>query len=297
MLWHYRLGHPNFVYFEKIFPKLFNNKNPNQFKCEICQLSKHTRHVFPSHAYKSSQPFTVIHSDVWGPARINNISGARWFVLFIDDHTRITWIFLMKEKTEVCQIFKNFNNMIQTQFHTRIRVLRTDNGKEFFNRSLGDYLLGEGIVHQSSCVDTPQQNGVSERKNRQLLVVARSLMFSMNVPKHFWGEAVLTATYLINRLPSRVLGFQTPLQIFAKTYPNSHLISHIPSRIFGCTVFVHIHAQHRSKLDPRFVRYVFLGYSQTQKGYKCYSPTIKQFFVSFDVTFMKTTPFYTKTEF
>ena len=82
-------------------------------------------------------------------------------------------------------------------------------------------------------------------------------MFSMNVPKQFCGEAVLTTANLIIRLPFRVLDFQTPLQMFLKTYPNSNLISNIPSRIFGCTVFVHIHAQHRSKLDPRSVRCVF----------------------------------------
>ena len=108
----------------------------------------------------------------------------------------------MKEKYEVSQIFKNFNKMIQTHFETKIKILRTDNGGEFFNSILGKYLLSEGITHQSSCSDTPQQNGVAERKNRHILEVARSLMFSTNVPKFFWGEAVLTAAYLINRMPS-----------------------------------------------------------------------------------------------
>ena len=91
----------------------------------------------------------------------------------------------MKEKSEVGQIFKNFSNMIQTQFQAKIQVLKTDNAKEYFNSVLGDYLLHEGIVHQSSCVETPQQNGIAERKNRHLLEVARSLMFSTHVPKHF----------------------------------------------------------------------------------------------------------------
>ena len=89
----------------------------------------------------------------------------------------------MREKSEVCQIFKSFNKMIQNQFQTKIQILRTDNGKEYFNSLLGNYLINEGIIHQSSCVETPQQNGVSERKNRHLLEVARSIMFSSNVPK------------------------------------------------------------------------------------------------------------------
>ena len=88
--------------------------------------------------------------------------------------------------------------MIQTQFHTKIQIFRTDNAKEYFKHILGDYLQSQDIIHQSSCVDTPQQNGVAKRKNRHILEVARSLMFSTHVPKHFWGEAILTATYLIN---------------------------------------------------------------------------------------------------
>ena len=91
----------------------------------------------------------------------------------------------MKEKTEVGQIFQNFNSMIQTQFQTKIWVLKTDNAKEYFTTILGDFLLSQGIVHVSSCIDTRQQNGVAKRKNRRLLEVARSLMFSTNVPKYF----------------------------------------------------------------------------------------------------------------
>ncbi|RVW37266.1 Retrovirus-related Pol polyprotein from transposon TNT 1-94 [Vitis vinifera] len=93
--------------------------------------------------------------------------------------------------------------MIQTQFQSKIQILKSDNARDYFNSILGEFLAQEGIVHLSSCVDTPQQNGIAERKNRHLLEVARSLMFSMNVPKLFWGQAVLTAAYLINRMPSR----------------------------------------------------------------------------------------------
>ncbi|RVW12206.1 Retrovirus-related Pol polyprotein from transposon TNT 1-94 [Vitis vinifera] len=93
--------------------------------------------------------------------------------------------------------------MIQTQFQSKIQILKSDNARDYFNSILGEFLAQEGIVHLSSCVDTPQQNGIAERKNRHLLEVAISLMFSMNVPKLFWGQAVLTAAYLINRMPSR----------------------------------------------------------------------------------------------
>ncbi|RVW73427.1 Retrovirus-related Pol polyprotein from transposon TNT 1-94 [Vitis vinifera] len=162
--------------------------------------------------------------------------------------------------------------------------------------TVGEFLAQEGIVHLSSCVDTPQQNGIAERKNRHLLEVARSLMFSMNVPKLFWEQAVLTAAYLINRMPSRVLKFQTPCQTLLKSFPTTRLISTVPPKIFGCFVFVHINQQHRSKLDPRSLKCIFLGYSSNQKGYKCYSPVTRKFYNSMDVTFFETQPYYPKND-
>ena len=174
--------------------------------------------------------------------------------------------------------------MIQTQFQKKIQVLRTDNATDYFNSILGDYLVNEGIVHQSSCVNTPQQNGIAERKNRHLLDVARSLMFSTNVPKCFWGEAVLTAAYLINRMPSSVLNFQTPCQVLLSSYPNTRLLTNIPPRVFGCTAFVHIYNQ--SKLDPKSLKCVFIGYSPTQKGYKCYSLSLGSFIIPWMFCFM-----------
>ena len=116
-------------------------------QCEVCQLSKHIRNSYPCQPYKSSHPFYLIHIDVWGPSRINNVSGSRWFVTFIDDDTRITWVFLMKEKSEVGQIFQTFHKMIQNQFQTKIQVLNTDNGKEFFQSNLRTYLRNQGIIH------------------------------------------------------------------------------------------------------------------------------------------------------
>ncbi|RVW57690.1 Retrovirus-related Pol polyprotein from transposon TNT 1-94 [Vitis vinifera] len=162
--------------------------------------------------------------------------------------------------------------------------------------TVGEFLAQEGIVHLSSCVDTPQQNGIAERKNRHLLEVARSLMFSMNVPKLFWGQAVLTAAYLINRMPSRVLKFQTPCQTLLKSFPTTRLISTVPPKIFGCSIVVHINQQHRSKLDPRSLKCIFLGYSSNQKGYKCYSPVTRKFYNSMDVTFFETQPYYPKND-
>ena len=104
--------------------------------------------------------------------------------------------------------------MVQTQFHKNIQILRSDNGREYFKNALGQFFLEKGIVHQSSCIDTPQQNDLVERKNKHLLEEARALLFTNQVPKYLWGEAVLTATYLINRMPNKVLNFETSFDFF-----------------------------------------------------------------------------------
>lgn len=90
MLWHYRLGHPSFQYLKFTFPNLFKNKIPSSFKCEICALVKPHRTFYPPRPYKPYVPFSLIHSDVWGPSRISSISGKKWFVTFIDDYTRVS---------------------------------------------------------------------------------------------------------------------------------------------------------------------------------------------------------------
>ena len=261
MLWHSQLGHPNFQYMCHLFPSLCSNKMSIDVQCEVCELAKHRRTSFPKSNYKPTKPFTIIHSDVWGPSRIPNRTHKKWFVTFIDNHTRICWVYLLKDKSEVRTVFFSFYAMIQTQFQTKIQILRTDTGIEYFNHTLGPFLQENGIVHQSSCVGTPKQHGVVERKNRHILEVARALMLTTHMPTMFWGATILTTTYLINRMPSRVLSYATPLDTFLKFFPTSRLNSNLPLRLIGCTAFVYVNPHQRTKLDPRATKCVFLGYS------------------------------------
>jgi hypothetical protein len=291
MLWHLRLGHPSFRYLKYLFPKLFHNKDLSFFNCEACEFAKHHRSSFPIQPYKPSKPFSVIHSDVWGPNRTSTLSLKKWFITFIDDHSRVCWVYLLKGKSDVCQAVQDFFKMVQNQFQTNIQVFRSDNGKEYFNTNLSDFFRKNGTVHQSSCPNTPQQNGVAERKNRHLLEVARALLFSSKVPNYLWGEAVLTAAYLINRVPSKVLNFQTPIHIFNECFPFDRVSNDLTLKIFGCTAFVHEH-KNISKLEPRAIKCVFVGYSPTQKGYKCFDPKNKKMFVTMDVTFFENKPFF-----
>ncbi|KAA0056332.1 Beta-galactosidase [Cucumis melo var. makuwa] len=143
---------------------------------------------FPSQPYKSTQPFTLVHNDVWRPSKVTTSSGKRWSVTFIDNQTRLNWVFLISDKSEVTSTFWNFYHIIETQFNAKIAVLYNDNGRKFQNHTLNEILSSKGIVHQISCAYTPHQNGVAERKNRHLLEVFCSLMLSTSTSFNGVGE-------------------------------------------------------------------------------------------------------------
>ncbi|GFY91383.1 hypothetical protein Acr_07g0015790 [Actinidia rufa] len=227
-------------------------------------------------------------SHVWGPSPVTALSQHRCYVTFIDDYTRCTWVYLMRNKSEVFSHFTHFLQMIKTQYNTVVRNIRSDNGREYITNEFRAELNKCGILQQLTCPYTPEQNGVAERKNRHIMSVVRCLLRGMGVPKHFWHMAVLTATYLINRTPSRVLQGKAPLHILQ---PTSTLFSIIP-RVFGCTCFVQNRSPTRTKLDDKAIRCIFLGYSSMSKGYRCYDLITRYMYHSLDVTFLETVLFF-----
>ena len=132
-----------------------------------------------------------------------------------------------------------------------------------------NFFTTHGLIHQTSCPHTPQQNEIAERKNRTLLEISRALMFEAHVPSYCWPEAVASATYLTNRLPTKSLKFKTPLEIL---HNHTTILSFhsLPPRVFGCVVYVHLPKPTRNKLEPHAVKCVFVGYGVNQKGYRCF---------------------------
>ncbi|RVW69976.1 Retrovirus-related Pol polyprotein from transposon TNT 1-94 [Vitis vinifera] len=289
LLIHNRLGHPSLSKFQKMVPRF---STLSSLPCESCQLGKHTRVSFPKRLNnRAKSPFELVHTDVWGPCRTASTLGFQYFVTFIDDYSRCTWLFLMKNRAELFSIFQKFYTEIQTQFNISIRVLRSDNAREYFSAPFTSFMSHHGILHQSSCAHTPQQNGVAERKNRHLVETARTILLHSNVPFRFWGDAVLTACYLINRMPSSVLHDQIPHSLLFPDQP----LYFLPPRVFGCTCFVHILTPGQDKLSAKAMKCLFLGYSRLQKGYRCYSLETHRYFISADVTFFEDSPFFSTT--
>jgi Integrase core domain/GAG-pre-integrase domain len=159
-LWHKRIGHLS----DKILKCLFDFPKLDYNSCEVYNLGKHTKLPFKLSNCVSSEPFELVHSDVWGPVPIDLYNGYKYFVIFIDDYPKTTWLYLMKNKSEVLSHFQEFTNFIENQYSYKIKTFRTDNGTEFVNQKNLIFLKQKGIVHQTTCVYTPQQNGISERK-------------------------------------------------------------------------------------------------------------------------------------
>ena len=178
----------------------------------------------------------------------------------------------MKSRSELFSHFSTFYAEIQTQFLVSIQTLRSDNANEYLSEPFQFFMLQHGILHQTSCVDTPSQNGVAERKNRHLLETGQALLFQMNVPKHFWVDVVLTACFFINRMPSSILNWATP---YHQLFPNN-LSFPIDPKVFGCICFVRDVCPQVSKLNSMSLKCIFMGYSHVKKGYRCYCPTIRR---------------------
>lgn len=150
----------------------------------------------------------------------------------------------MKNRDEIYSIFLQFHARVNNVYGSTISTFRTDNAREFLSISLTTFLSTHGIVHQTSCPYTPQQNGVAERKIRHLTETARTLLHHMHVPPMFWSHAILTSIYLINRLPSTVLRGAIPWRLLHPTT----LPFPLPARVFGCVCYVHLHGPSRDKL-------------------------------------------------
>jgi hypothetical protein len=252
-----------------------------------CKLAKFSALPFNRSISVSSSPFDLIHYDVWGPSPVATKGGSRYYVSFIDDHTRYCWVYLMKHRSKFFEIYAAFRALIKTQHSAVIKCFRCDLGGEYTSSKFCQLLALDGTIHQTSCTDTPEQNSVAERKHRHIVETARSLLLSAFVPSEFWGEAVLTAVSLINTISS---SYSSGLSPFEKLY--GYVPDYSSFRVFGYTYFVLRPHVERSKLSSRFNICVFLGYSEGKKEYRCFDPITQKLYVSRHVVFIEHVPFF-----
>ncbi|KAI3513963.1 hypothetical protein L1887_12232 [Cichorium endivia] len=284
-LWHMRLSHVSFDKLDMMMKKQMVRGLPQlevrkDVVCAGCQYGKAHQQPFERSGYTSKAPLELVHSDVFGPVKKPSVKGMKYMVTFIDDYSRYVWVYFMVEKSEVFAKFKEFKAEAERETQNRLCCLRSDNGGEYLATEFGEFLKAHKIKRQLTCPNTPQQNGVSERKNRHLGEICRSIIHDKNVPGHFWAEAMKTAAYVINRIPQQSLDYVSPFEKLLKIKPN---VNHL--RVFGCVCYVFIPNHLRSKMEKKAIRCIFVGYDQERKGWRCCDPNSGKCYVSRNVVF------------
>ena len=282
-IWHQRFGHLS----ESGLHMLSNQKLVDDFDyntaksiplCKPCIDGKLHRSPFPKKGRTRPQnPLELVHSDICGPMKTPSLSGAKYFLTFVDDKTHYIWIYVLKHKSEPFSKFLEWKAQVELESSLKLKVLRTDNGGEYTSTEFNEYLKREGIKHELSVPKNPEQNGVAERFNRTLIEAVRAMLSSSSLPHKFWAEALSTAVYLKNRSYTKAVINMTPHEAWNGRRPS---VKHL--RVFGCTAYSHIPKDERSKLDPKAR---LLGYSNTTKGYRLYDTKRDQVFYSRDVIF------------
>lgn len=252
--------------------------------CADCQGAKQTRERAPRESqHRSSHVLGIIHSDICGAPSLASYSGYSYFITFIDDYSRKCWVFFLRHKSEALAKFKIFQALVETITGTRIQQLRTDRGGEYISSDFDTYCETHGIHRQLTQAYTPHQNGVAERKNRTLCERMRSMMLQSNAPSGLWAEALNTANYITNRVPTRANFHTTPHEVFSGQRPD---LSHL--KIFGCLAHVRVNTPGLTKLDSRSIPCIFVRYDINSKAYRCFCPSTHKMHISKDVRFDET---------
>lgn len=268
-LWHARLGHVGYQLLQQISTNRLLKGVPF-FKsecsggvCAGCQFGKSHRLPFKTSVNHTSSMFQLVHSDLMGPTSSPSYSGLRYMMVVVDDFSRYSWVYFLENKNEALTYFMQFKMMVEKEFNSVLKCLRTDNGGEFLSQEFLRFCEEHGIKRQFTCPNTPQQNGVAERKLAHLTAVTLSWLHDKNLPRELWAEAMKCACHVINRLPPWPGTSKSPFELLFNTKPD---VSYF--RIFGSLCYVHVPKHNRAKLDPKARKCLFVGYDAHRKGWR-----------------------------
>lgn len=285
-IWHERLSHIH----KRALTELVNQelvdgvilKNVEDFFCEDCQYGKLHKLPFKRESKKTArEPGEVIHSDVCGPIPVQSLGGAKYYVLFKDDATNFRVVYFIRHKSDVYERFKEFERLVNNKFGRTMKTLRTDNGTEYRNEKMNEYMKKRGITLETTAPYTPEQNGKSERDNHTIVEAARTMLQARKLPTHLWAEGTATAVYTLNRTrQSRKGGSRTPYEMWTGKKPD---LRHM--RVFGSDAYVYVPKQKLTKFDPRAKTLILVGYDSESSNYRCYDPVTKVVSISRHVAF------------
>ncbi|KAK1679320.1 hypothetical protein QYE76_040168 [Lolium multiflorum] len=287
-LWHRRLGHVNMRNLKQLLKgeHIVGLTDISFEKDRVCSACVAGKQLKKKHPIKSivttSRPLELLHLDLFGPSHYDTLGGSKYGLVIVDDYSRYSWVFLLKSKDETHREFITFAKKAQRTYESEIKAIRTDNGTEFKNYTMQEFVDDEGIKHEFSAPYTPQQNGVVERKNRTIIEMARTMLSEFNSPHNFWGEAISTAVHYSNRLFLRPLHNKTPYELLTGNKPNVMYI-----RVFGCKCLVKNNKGKLGKFETRTIEGIFVGYAENSHAYRYYNRSTGTIEVSCDVVFLE----------
>ncbi|GKB78075.1 zinc finger, CCHC-type containing protein [Tanacetum coccineum] len=260
-LWHARLGH---VHYKRMLEMSKDDLIPvideNPKNVTTCILTKITRQPFKSITMKSII-LDLIHSDLCDCHATPSLGNKKYVITFIDDAFRFCYFYLLDAKDEALDKFRIYKTEVELQQNDLIKTLRTDRGGEYYDPV---FFQSVGIIHETTAPYTPQQNGVAERKNRALKEMVNSMLSYSGLSEGFWGEAMLTACYLLNRVPNK-RNKTTPYELWYKKRPNLSFL-----RVWGCRAVVRLPDPKRKTLGEKGIDCIFVGYAEHSKAYRFY---------------------------
>jgi transposase InsO family protein len=287
-LWHKRMGHIHFDNLVKVNKREAVREMPQITKptntlCKHCQQGKQTKTRFKSKEYSTTRPLEIVHTDLVGPTTTKGLKGEKYFMLLVDDYTRMTAVCFLRNKSEAFENFKVYKEMVENEMDSKIKCLRSDNGGEFTSKEFMDYCNRHGIKRQFSVARTPQQNGVVERKNMTVQEMARTMLMDSKLTDIFWTQAVHTTVHIQNRVMLRNNTDKTPYELW-KGRPTN--VKHF--RVFGSKCYIKREDGRMGKFDSHVDKGVLVGYSSTRKAYKCYNLRLNKVVESINVTIDET---------
>nr|GFA94447.1 hypothetical protein [Tanacetum cinerariifolium] len=262
-LWHRRLSHLNFDTINLLskndivigLPKL---KFVKDHLFSSCELRKAKLKSFQSKTTPSSKKrLQLLHMNLCGPMRVASINGKRYVLVIIDDYSRYTWTYFLRSKDETPKVLIDFLTLVQRGLHAQVRIVRTEKGTKFLNKTLHAYFASEGILHQTSVAETPEQNGIVERRNRTLVEAARTMLSAAKVPLFFWAEAIATSCFTQNRSLVIPRHEKTPYHIINDRKPS--------------LCYIIKDGENLDKMKEKGDACIFIGYSTHSRAYRVFN--------------------------
>ncbi|GJS06059.1 retrovirus-related pol polyprotein from transposon TNT 1-94 [Tanacetum coccineum] len=271
-LWHRRLSHLNFnsinlLSKNDIVIGLLKLKFVKDHLCSSYEFEKAKRKSFHTKTTPSSKRrLQLLHMDLCGPMWLESINGKKYFLVIVDDYSRYTWTHFLRSKDETPEVLIDFLRLVQRGLDAQVRIVQTDKGTKFLNKTLHAYFAQEGIAYQTSTARTPEQNNVVKRWNRTLVEATRTMLSAAKVPLYFWAEAIATTCFTQNRSLVIPRHEKTPYHII-----NGRKSSIKFFHIFGSLCYIVRDGENLDKMKEKGDACIFVGYSTQSRAYRVYN--------------------------